>query len=275
MHASLMNRVTMEADLREAIRLGQLTLLYQPIVNLSNRRITAFETLLRWTHPRRGPVAPSAFVTVAEESGLILELGRWVLTEACCQAARWNRYRSDNPTTITVNLSGKQILEEALPREVEEALSASRLAPECLILEITETVIMQETEQTLARLNELKELGVRLAIDDFGTGYSSLSYLQQFPVDIIKIDRSFTDALLRGPNETALVRTIIALADMLSLRSVAEGVEDTQQESQLRLLGCDAGQGFLFGHPMNGDAVSALLNGEPVPRIELQRASLG
>ncbi len=262
MHASLMNRVTLEADLREAIQQDQLKLLYQPIVDLASGRIMAFEALLRWTHPRRGPVAPNTFIPVAEECGVILPLGRWVLGTACKQAAEWNARPGATPVTITVNLSGKQIQQEELTAEVAFALNQSGLAPECLLLEITETVIMHETEQTLARLNELKQLGVRLAIDDFGTGYSSLSYLQQFPVDVLKIDRSFTDALLRGPNETALVRTIIALADMLGLKSVAEGVEDSQQKAQLRLLGCDSGQGFLFGHPVDAAGVMLLLESE-------------
>ena len=183
---------------------------------------------------------------------------------------RWrsrNRRRGEAPVTITVKLSGRQIQQDELQGCVEAVLRDTCLAPECLVLEITETVIMHETENTLARLNELKKLGLRLAIDDFGTGYSSLSYLQQFPVDILKIDRSFTDALLRGPNEAALVRTIIALADMLGLRSVAEGVEDPEQEAQLKLLGCNAAQGYLFGRPVDSAAVVALLEGQEQRRI--------
>jgi EAL domain-containing protein (putative c-di-GMP-specific phosphodiesterase class I) len=262
MHTSLVNRVTLEADLREAIAQKQLMLLYQPIVDLDTGRITSLEALLRWTHPKRGPVSPATFIPVAEECGLIHQLGRWVMLEACREAAQWNRYSGVAPVTIAVNLSGRQIQEPGLQAEVEEVLSQSGIAPELLVLEITETVIMHETENTLARLNELKRLGLRLAIDDFGTGYSSLSYLQQFPVDILKIDRSFTDALLRGPNEAALVRTIIALADMLGLRSVAEGVEDAEQEAQLRLLGCDAAQGFHIGHPVDAAAVMSMLQRE-------------
>ena len=267
MHAFLMNRVTLETDLREALGRNELTLLYQPIVDLPTGRVTSYEALLRWNHPRRGPVSPSTFIPVAEDCGLIVPLGEWVLTEACRQAARWNRRPGGTPITITVNLSSRQIQQDQLEGVVEAVLRDTRLAPECLVLEITETVIMQETENTLERLNSLKRLGIRLAIDDFGTGYSSLSYLQQFPVDILKIDRSFTDALLRGPNEAALVRTIIALANMLGLRSVAEGVEDPEQEAQLKLLGCDAAQGFLFGHPVDSDTVMAVLQGHIRTRV--------
>jgi diguanylate cyclase (GGDEF)-like protein len=259
MHTSLMDRVTLEADLHEAIERNQLSLVYQPIVDLASGRVISFEALLRWTHPRRGPVAPAIFVPVAEECDLILVLGRWVMREACRRAAAWKSPPGEPAVTIAVNLSAKQIQQPTLQTEVEQVLRESGLDPERLILEITETAIMKDTESTLTRLKELKKLGIRLAIDDFGTGYSSLSYPQQFPVDVLKIDHSFTDALVRGPNEAALVRTIIALADMLGLRTVAEGVEEPDQEAQLKLLGCTSAQGYLFGYPVGADAVSEML----------------
>jgi diguanylate cyclase (GGDEF)-like protein/PAS domain S-box-containing protein len=259
MHTALVDRVTLEADLRTAIDRNEMRLAYQPIIDLRTNEVTSIEALLRWTHPQRGIVPPVAFIPVAEESGLILPLGSWVLREACRQAVVWNADRADNPLTITVNLSGKQLQHDGLAGEVAAALRDSRLAPRCLVLEITETVLMHETATTLARLNELKQLGIRLAIDDFGTGYSSLSYLQQFPVDVLKIDRSFTEGLLRGANDAAFVRTIIALADMLTLQTVAEGVEDSRQHDRLRELGCDSAQGYLFSRPVEACEIDALL----------------
>ena len=200
---------------------------------------------------------------MAEEGGLILTLGSWVLVEACRQGAYWNKGRQGIPLTVTINLSGKQLLHDGLMDEISVALRASELPPEYLILEITETVLMHETETTLRRLGELKALGVRLAIDDFGTGYSSLSYLQQFPVDVLKIDQSFIEGLLRGTSDSALVSAIIALAGSLSLRTIAEGVEDPGQREKLRTLGCDAAQGFLFSRPVPAEDVDVLLSSGP------------
>jgi diguanylate cyclase (GGDEF)-like protein/PAS domain S-box-containing protein len=272
MHAALVDRVTLETDLRLALQREELTLAYQPIVDLQSGEVAGVEALLRWKHQSRGEVPPATFIPVAEESGLILPLGNWVIREACRQGAEWNRIRPDSPVTLTVNLSGKQLLDESLTQDVRQALADAGLPPECLILEITETVLMHETEITLKRLGELKKLGVRLAIDDFGTGYSSLSYLQQFPVDVLKIDQSFIDGLLRGSSDSALVSTIIALAGSLSLRTIAEGVEDTGQQDRLRALGCNAAQGFLFSRPIAARDVDALLssNGARKPGRALQ-----
>jgi diguanylate cyclase (GGDEF)-like protein len=282
MHAALVDKVSLEADLRAAIercqlahrpglektgtypRFGdqssqsQISLAYQPIVDMASESLTGFEALLRWTHPERGAISPSTFIPVAEESGLILALGRWALRTACHQAAHWNA-TAGRPVTVTVNLSGRQLQDEALALDVEAALRESGLDSSQLILEMTESVIMQESSTAQARLHELKELGVRIAIDDFGTGYSSLSHLQQFPVDILKIDRSFLQKMHQGPNDAALVRTIIALAKLLSLRTIAEGVEDAEQQHQLRELGCDSAQGFLFGRPMTVAEVESLI----------------
>jgi diguanylate cyclase (GGDEF)-like protein/PAS domain S-box-containing protein len=259
MHAALVERVALEADLRRAIEDDELNLVYQPIVDVTSGLISGAEALLRWSHIERGAVPPSAFIPVAEESGMIIPLGTRVLGQACHRAAAWNAVHPERPFTVTVNISGLQLPDPGLPAVVERSLKESGLQPHCLVLEITETVIMQETESTLARLRELKRLGVRLAIDDFGTGYSSLSYLQRFPVDILKIDRSFTDGLLRGGNDAAFVRTIVSLAETLGLRTIAEGVEHWEQFEELASLGCDAVQGFLFSRPVPPDEIMELL----------------
>ena len=283
MHAALVDKVSLEADLRVAIERCQLShrpglektgrypsfddspehqisLAYQPIVDVVSEKLTGFEALLRWNHPQRGLIPPATFVPVAEESGLVLALGRWVLRTACHQAAAWNARQPESPITVTVNLSVRQLQDDSLALDVETALRESGLHPSRLILEMTESVIMREPTAARARLHELKHVGVRIAIDDFGTGYSSLSHLQQFPVDILKIDRSFLHRMHQGPHDTALVRTIIALAKLLSLRTIAEGVEDAEQQQQLRELGCDSAQGFLFGRPMNVAEIDAILS---------------
>ncbi len=289
MHAAAVDRVSLETDLRQALercqladlpRLAetgvfppfrsepqtesQISVAYQPIVEVRSQKLTGIEALLRWTHPGRGEIPAPVFIPIAEESGLILSLGRWVLHEACRQGAVWNARRPGAPITITVNLSGKQIEDERLAGDVEAVLRETGLSPDCLVLEITETVIMQESATTRTRLNELKDLGVSLAIDDFGTGYSSLSHLQQFPVDILKIDQSFIERMHPGSNDAALVRTIVALGKLLSLRTIAEGVENAHQQEQLRELGCDSAQGYLFGRPMDARAIDTLLESIPV-----------
>lgn len=264
MHAALVDRVSLEADLRRAVERREFTIAYQPIVDIGTREPTGVEALLRWHHHRRGEVAPRNFIPLAEDTGLIVPLGRWVLREACCQCARWNRRRPSAPLTLTINLSGKQLLDDMIVTDVQAALDESGLDSACLVLEITESVLMQETEAALGRLQALKKLGVRLAIDDFGTGYSSLSYLQQFPVDVLKIDRSFIEGLLHGTNDAALVRTIVALAGSLTLRTVAEGVEDERQQAQLVALGCNSAQGFLFSRPIPAAELEKLLEDSAV-----------
>jgi diguanylate cyclase (GGDEF)-like protein/PAS domain S-box-containing protein len=273
MHAALVDRVALEVDLRRGVERQELTLAYQPIVDLTSGLVTGVEALLRWAHPTRGEVPPATFIPVAEESGLIISLGSWVLHEACRQGARWNASPAETPLTLTINLSGKQLLHDSIVPDVRSALAQSGLPPNCLILEITETVLMRETDTTLERLRELKQLGVRLAIDDFGTGYSSLSYLQQFPVDVLKIDQSFIDGLLRGAHDTALVRTIIALAGTLTLHTIAEGVEDARQQDQLAALGCDAAQGFLFSRAVEAREIDSLLAGGSTIDIASHRAA--
>jgi diguanylate cyclase (GGDEF)-like protein/PAS domain S-box-containing protein len=262
MHAQVIDRLELEADLLRALDRSEFRLLYQPIVELETGAPYGVEALVRWQHPTRGLVPPAAFIPVAEESGAIVAIGRWVLHEACAQAARWHaeaRRRAPDapPASITVNVSRRQLADPALADDVRAALAASALPPAALVLEITEGVLMEDAAQAVARLRTLRELGVRIAVDDFGTGYSSLSYLQQFPVDILKIDRTFVGGVAGGGKEAALARTIIALGDMLALTTVAEGVENAAQRAQLQALGCALGQGFLFARPLPpGDAAA-------------------
>ena len=253
MHAAVLERVELEADLRRAVERGELTLVYQPLVELATGRLLSFEALVRWHHPRRGLVAPALFVPLAEDTGLIAGVGRWVLRAACAQLAAWAAEPGLADVGVGVNVSGRQIDDPGFVADVAAVLAETGLAPARLTLEITESVIMREPDATLERLHALKALGVRLAIDDFGTGYSSLSYLQRFPVDALKIDKSFVDGVGRGGSDAALARTIVALAEMLRIRSVAEGIERADQRAQLAALGCDVGQGYLFARPLAPD----------------------
>jgi EAL domain-containing protein (putative c-di-GMP-specific phosphodiesterase class I) len=208
-------------------------------------------------------VGPAEFIPLAEASGLIVDLGRWVLDAACRAAAAWPAGPDGRAPGVTVNVSGRQLEDPALPGHVAAALAASGLAAGRLTLEITETVLMRDTAAALGTLGALKALGVRLAVDDFGTGYSSLRYLQQFPVDVLKIDRSFVEGVARGPQGAALARTIVALGQTLGLRTVAEGVETAEQRDALLAMGCALGQGYLFARPLDGAALLALLGGAP------------
>ena len=257
MHAAVVERLEIEADLRRAIERDELVLHYQPIIELASGRVVGLEALLRWAHPRRGLVMPFEFIPLAEETRLIVDLGRWVLHEACRQAAQWHVDPRMGRPWVSVNLSGLQLLDGSLDAEVAAALAASTLAPESLMLEITETVLVQDVGTAVARLENLRALGVSIAIDDFGTGYSSLRYIRRFPADILKIAKPFVDGL-HDETDTALVRTIIALADSLGLRTVAEGIEDREQLARLCELGCTLGQGYLFARPMEGPALLRL-----------------
>jgi diguanylate cyclase (GGDEF)-like protein/PAS domain S-box-containing protein len=249
-------RFDTESRLRKAIDEGQLVLHYQPIVSDSSVRIHGFEALVRWNHPERGLIPPGEFISIAEESDLILLLGRWVLREACTQAAAWQRaFADDPPLTVIVNVSSRQLSSPHLVEDVEAALKLAELKPECLELEMTESSIMRNAEQMLITLNRLKKMGVRLGIDDFGTGYSSLSYLQRLPFDALKIDRSFVCGLTTGKGSIDIVRAILELARSLKLEVIAEGVETEQQLTRLRKLGCTYFQGFLFSKPV--DAMTA------------------
>jgi len=257
-HAS--ERLSVENDLRRAINEGQLRLYYQPIVHLDSGVIAGFEALVRWQHPVRGLLPPSEFIGSAEQSGLIVPLGRHVLAEACMEAATWPE---DSPGSdalrVSVNVSARQLVQPGWSDEVAQILAESRLRPRQLVLEITESVLMDDTDVTALRLEELRRLGVRIAIDDFGTGYSSLGYLRRLPVDILKIDKSFIDGVAEGPHESALARAVVKLASTLRLEAVAEGISTRKQLHQLRRLRCPYGQGFFFSRPQPPSALPRLL----------------
>ena len=229
--------------------MGEIEVYYQPELDLDTGVMVGAEALARWHHPVAGLLEAGAFIELAEDSGLILELGEWVLTEACRQAGIWQRERPDFPLTIRVNLSARQIAQPDLVDQVVSALSGAGIDASALCLEITETALMSDPAAGLKVLQDLRSLGVELAIDDFGTGYSSLSYLKRFPVDVLKIDRSFVDGLGDDPDDTAIVTAIISLGRALGLRLVAEGVETRRQLDELRRLGCDRAQGYMFARP--------------------------
>jgi diguanylate cyclase (GGDEF)-like protein len=257
MHAALVDRLALETDLRHAVEHEQLVLHYQPIVDMATGEVAALEALVRWNHPVRGLVPPCDFIPLAEETDLIVPIGAWVLREACRQGARWRA--SHGPVTVTVNLSGAQLQDPRLIREVVAALEASGHDPRDLILEITETVLMRDTKDTMSKLRRLKGLGVRLAVDDFGTGYSSLEYLRGFPLDVLKVAKSFVDGLSGAAEGLALARAIIELGESFDLTVVGEGIEEPEQRDRLRELGCRLGQGFLFARPAEADAIDAIL----------------
>jgi diguanylate cyclase (GGDEF)-like protein len=255
-------RIGLETDLRRAIERSELSLAFQPIVALRSGRIEGFEALLRWHHPRRGSISPAKFIPLAEETGLILPLGRWVLAESCRQARQWqDRYRL-SPPSVSVNLSGRQFQQPGLVADVARILNETGLDPRLLRLEITETVVMEDADATIATLRQLKTLGVEIAIDDFGTGYSSLAYLRRFPVDLLKIDRSFIAGLGRNNEDTAIAHAVIGLGHALYLTIVAEGIETIGQVVQLCSLDCELGQGDHFSRPLPAPEAEALLMSE-------------
>jgi diguanylate cyclase (GGDEF)-like protein len=258
MDAEMQARRILEFDLRQALRGGQLELFYQPLVELEARAVVGFEALLRWRHPEKGLVAPTQFIPLAEEIGAIIPIGEWVMQEACATAASW-----PNELKVSVNLSPVQFKSRNLVRMVAAALHDSGLAPERLELEITETVMLQDTDTTLATLHELRALGTRIAMDDFGTGYSSLSYLRRFPFDRIKIDQSFIRELGKQRDCGAIVRAVITLSRELGMATTAEGVETSDQLRALALAGCSDIQGYLFSRPVPGSAILDLLRTIP------------
>lgn len=266
-------RLDAEARLERAVREEEFILHYQPIVDLSSGALVGLEALLRWQDPERGLLSPAHVIPLAEETGLILPIGRWVLQEACREARRWRRPDGQQPW-ISVNLSARQFQEATLLSDVQEALSAGGLRPSDLVLEITESSLMQDSEATIDRLEGLKRLGVRLAVDDFGTGYSSLDYLRRFPIDILKIDRSFVTGVDGGVKESTLCRAIVALGNSLGLQTLAEGIETNGQLGALRSLGCELGQGFLFARPLEADAVTRFAAAAGRPPVS-RRSSLG
>ncbi|MFN8524177.1 MAG: EAL domain-containing protein [Chloroflexota bacterium] len=261
MHADWVARLNLETDLRRAIDRGELRVLYQPLINLRTGRVIGVEALARWQHPDRGLVSPAEFIPMAEETGLIVPIGQWVLTEACRQVKTWQqRLKHSESLAVSVNISARQFQQPELVETVERALWDSKLDPELLHLEITESIVMDDAVSTGGKIDAIKALGVRLDMDDFGTGYSSLSYLRRLPVGIIKLDRSFVSGLGGSdPTTLSIVEAITRLAHALGMEVAAEGIET---ESQLRLLcaaGCDRGQGYLFARPLTADQIAELI----------------
>lgn len=249
MSEAVQTRLKLESDLHHALERGELELHYQPRIDLASRAACGFEALLRWNHPQDGRIAPGAFIPIAEESGLIVPIGEWVIGEACRRIKRW-RDAGLPARPISVNLSALQFAGGTLPRQVERALAHTALPPALLELEITESTLMENTDETMSQFADLKRLGVKLSIDDFGTGFSSLAYLKRFRVDNLKIDHSFVRDIGTDPDDAAIVRAIIGLAKSLELRVIAEGVETAEQLEFLAACECDEAQGFYFGRPL-------------------------
>ncbi len=263
MRASVMARLQLETDLRHALERGEFRNFYQPIVALVSGEIAGFEALLRWQHPTRGLLGPSEFIPVAEETGLIRELGWWNLREACRQISEWRAgLIAHSNLTISVNLSAKQFLQPNLVEDIGKLLVELALPPEALKLEITESTVMADPSAAVEMLQQIKSLGIRLAIDDFGTGYSSLSYLHRFPLDTLKIDRSFISVMEDDGEGMEIARSIVPMANNLRLDVVAEGVETIQQVALLKKLECKYGQGFYFSRPLSAEGIAALLAGD-------------
>jgi EAL domain-containing protein (putative c-di-GMP-specific phosphodiesterase class I) len=253
-------RLELERELRNGIKLGEFIVHYQPIVELQSQSIKGFEALLRWNHPTRGLVSPADFVPVAEEIGFILELGAWVLRQACHQVRAWQlKFPSHADLFVSVNVSTKQFASSQLFDCVQESLTESGLDPRCLKLEITESAIMTDPKSAAEMLNKLHSLGVSISLDDFGTGYSSLSYLQTFPIHTLKIDRSFIKRLGSSNESDEIVRTIVDLAHTLGMDVTAEGIEEPSQGSHLTDLDCETGQGFLYSRAISDINVELLL----------------
>jgi diguanylate cyclase (GGDEF)-like protein len=253
----------LESDLQRAIEQARFRVHYQPKVSIQTGKIVGWEALARWEHPEGRLIFPTEFIPLAEETGMIIPLGRWVLKEACRQAKEWQaRFSRDMSLTMDVNVSARQFHHPTLIEEVADTLEETGLDPSSLILEITESVAMEDASLSVSVLRELKELGLKIAIDDFGTGYSSLSYLKRFPVDVIKIDRSIVEGLNRDPTDAAIVSASITLAHALGLKAVAEGVETNEEFAKLRTLGCDIGQGYYWWRPCASAAATTLLTAE-------------
>lgn len=260
MHTHAVARLQLENDLRRAIERQEFQLYYQPIVLLQTGQIVGFEALVRWQHPDRGLVTPDQFIPVAEETGMIVSIGKWVLSEACQQMHTWQaQFPNQSPLTISANLSSKQLLQPELVKQIQQILQATNLDAYNLKLEITESILIENAEAATTIFSQLRDLGVQLHIDDFGTGYSSLSYLHRFPVDMLKIDRSFISNMSVDSYNADFVKAIVTLAHSLEMNVTAEGVETAEQLAQLRALGCKYGQGYFFAKPMNSELAAALL----------------
>jgi diguanylate cyclase (GGDEF)-like protein len=271
---STIRRLRTSNELHRALQRGELELYYQPLVDLHTQNMVGIEALARWRHPNRGLLLPAEFIPLAEDSGLIVQLGAWVLDVACRQASEWTKVRAragqdETRLNLSINVSAQQLAEPNFPLRVAGALEESGFNPDRLWLEITESTLMGNTDATMHTLRALRDLGLHLVIDDFGTGYSSLSYLKQFPVETLKVDRSFVDELDHDTGDVAIVRAIIALGESLGLSVIAEGVERETQAQQLQRLGCHLAQGYLFGVPQPARAL------EPYPTDDLGAWQMG
>jgi EAL domain-containing protein (putative c-di-GMP-specific phosphodiesterase class I) len=259
MESAMSGRLKMETDLRRALERDEITVFYQPVVEIPSGRITGVEALVRWLHPERGVVSPAEFIPIAEETGLILPLGERVLRSACLQAKAW----LDNGIPdlyVAINLSSKQLEQPDLRNIILSALNESKLPASCLVLEITESVMMARAAESIDVLRELRSLGIHISIDDFGTGYSSLSYLKHLPADILKIDRSFIQDIPQDGDAVAIVKGIMALAHSLRMKVVAEGVETAAQQETMTQLGCNFLQGYLFSKPLPAELIETQLH---------------
>jgi EAL domain-containing protein (putative c-di-GMP-specific phosphodiesterase class I) len=256
MRDAAIERSALRTDLEWALQRGELTVRYQPIVNLRTGTLRGFEALLRWNHPIRGELLPDQWIKLAEGSGMIISIGRWVLRNACRQAAVWQAAHGMN-LLMAINVSARQLQDPNLVDEIASALRESGLDPSALVLEITESATADDPETAIAQLHRLRSLGAELSIDDFGTGYSSLSYLRRYPVQHLKVDRSFIAELVTNPEDLAIVSSVINLAHSLGLHVIAEGVETPEQLEKLRAMGCDGAQGFLWGMPDGEETISA------------------
>jgi predicted signal transduction protein with EAL and GGDEF domain len=264
MQDEVQSRMETEMDLQSALESEQFFLVYQPTFDLESMSPTGVEALIRWRRPGRGVVQPEEFIPLLEETGMIVEVGAWVLKEACAQGAKWQE--AGYPLSMAVNVSALQLDTDDLLDHVDEALSSSGLDPSVLTIEITETTLMSNAEETARRLVSLKDLGIRIAVDDFGTGYSSLAHLRQFPVDVLKIDRSFISQLAEGCEGEILLHTLVQLGKALSIETTAEGIERPQDLSLIKSEECDNGQGFLFAHPLSVQDADSFFRQWPATR---------
>ncbi len=274
MYMAAQKRLQLSGDLRRALDNGQLAVHYQPLVDLTDQRVLGVEALARWEHPELGNVPPQDFIPIAEETGLIIPLGAWILGAACKQAREWKLSRPfEAPIYVSVNVSARQFRHRGtVVEQVRTALNESGADASMLVLEITESVLMQDRQGVSDELSELKDLGVRVAIDDFGTGYSALSYLREFPIDMVKMDQSFVSDLSRGAGDAALVRSVVELGEALDMQIVAEGIERQDQLDSLSGLQCDVGQGYFFARPLDSEAITSLLDAQ-TPRFDAADAT--
>jgi EAL domain-containing protein (putative c-di-GMP-specific phosphodiesterase class I) len=265
MHTDALARLQLETDLRRAVELGEFCLYYQPLVSLRTGKITGLEALVRWAHPDRGLIHPADFIPIAEETGLIVPMGRWVLNEACRQMNQWHcKHTREQPLSIGVNLSVKQFSQPDLIDQIAGAVQSSGISPRSLRVEITEAAIIDKARTATTILQGIRDLGVQIYLDDFGTGYSSLSYLHGLPIDAIKIDRAFVSNMDTDEKSLRLVRTILTLSEIVGVRAEAEGISTSEQLRELRSLNCEQGQGYLFSAPITKEAVDELLKADPI-----------